>query len=178
LNPEHPPARLKAQLAKCEARVCLTNVASLAAALENNVRIIHFETDAGLLAAESHSNPDVAVTADDIAYVIYTSGSTGTPKGVAVRHRNLVNYTQFMLERLGVEGPLQFATVSTISADLGNTCIFPSLFSGGCLHILRHDVALAPRLFSDYVSRHAIDVLKIAPSHIQALLSDDNHVIV
>ena len=175
LNPEHPPARLKAQLAKSEARICLTNVASLAEALEADVRIIHFETDALLLGAEARSNPDVEVTSDDIAYVIYTSGSTGTPKGVAVRHRNLVNYTQFMLERLGVEGPLQFATVSTISADLGNTCIFPSLFSGGCLHILRHDVALESRLFSDYLSRHAIDVLKIAPSHIQALLSGDHY---
>jgi amino acid adenylation domain-containing protein len=175
LNPEHPPARLRAQLAKSEARICLTNVATLAEALEANIRIIHFERDAGLLAAEPDANPEIAVTADDIAYVIYTSGSTGTPKGVAVRHRNLVNYTQFMLKRLGVEGPLQYATVSTISADLGNTCIFPSLFSGGCLHILRHDVALGPTLFSDYLSRHKIDVLKIAPSHIQALLSDDNH---
>jgi amino acid adenylation domain-containing protein len=175
LNPEHPAGRLKAQLAKSEARICLTNVAS--EAFEGEIRIIHFETDAGLLADEPRANPDVTVTADDLAYVIYTSGSTGTPKGVAVRHRNLVNYTQFMLERLSVQGPLQFATVSTISADLGNTCIFPSLFSGGCLHILRHDVALEPRRFSDYLSRHAIDVLKIAPSHIQALLSDDNRVL-
>ncbi|HEY0431879.1 MAG TPA: amino acid adenylation domain-containing protein, partial [Pyrinomonadaceae bacterium] len=173
LNPEHPPARLKAQLGKSEARICLTNVASVSEALD--IRIIHFERDTNLLAAEAGTNPDVGVSSEDIAYVIYTSGSTGTPKGVAVRHRNLVNYTQFMLERLAVEGPLQFATVSTISADLGNTCIFPSLFSGGCLHILGHDVALGPTLFSDYVSRHAIDVLKIAPSHIQALLSDDNH---
>ena len=172
LNPEHPPARLKAQLAKSEARICLTNVSTLAEALEPNVQIIHFEKDAGLLATESQANPEVPVSSDEIAYVIYTSGSTGTPKGVAVRHRNLVNYTQFMLQRLGVEGPLQFATVSTISADLGNTCIFPALFSGGCLHILRHDIALEPRLFSDYLARHAIDVLKIAPSHLQALMSD------
>jgi acyl-coenzyme A synthetase/AMP-(fatty) acid ligase/acyl carrier protein len=42
------------------------------------------------------------------------------------------------------------------------------------LHILRQDLALEPRLFSDYVSRHAIDVLKIAPSHLQALLADNN----
>jgi amino acid adenylation domain-containing protein len=173
LNPEHPSARLKAQLAQSEARICLTNVDSLTEALKTDVRIISFESDAGLLAAESDANPEIPVTADNIAYVIYTSGSTGTPKGVAVRHRNLVNYTEFMLKRLDIEGTLQFATVSTISADLGNTCIFPSLFSGGCLHILRHDVALESRLFSDYLSHHKIDVLKIAPSHVQALLSDE-----
>ncbi|HKN82227.1 MAG TPA: amino acid adenylation domain-containing protein, partial [Pyrinomonadaceae bacterium] len=174
LNPEHPPARLKVQLAKSETSICLTNVASITDTLAADVRVIDFERDAGLLKDQPHTNPAVAVSSDDLAYVIYTSGSTGTPKGVAVCHRNLVNYTQFMLTRLRVEEPLQFAVVSTISADLGNTCIFPSLFSGGCLHILPSGVALEPRLFRDYIQAHAIDVLKIAPSHIQALLSDGN----
>ena len=39
----------------------------------------------------------------------------------------------------GVTGggpPWQFAVVTTISADLGNTCVFPSLASGGCLHVV------------------------------------------
>src|SRR5437763_6321448 len=124
-------------------------------------------------AAGPKSNPVIHTNPENLVYVIYTSGSTGVPKGVAVRHRNLVNYAEFILTRLRSEEPLHFATVSTISADLGNTCIFPSLFSGGCLHILTHDVALEPRRFSDYFSRHAIDVLKIAPSHLQAILSDN-----
>jgi acyl-coenzyme A synthetase/AMP-(fatty) acid ligase/acyl carrier protein len=92
---------------------------------------------------------------------------------VAVRHRNLVNYARAILARFDIQEPLRFATVSTMSADLGNTCIFPSLFSGGCLHLLDEDVALEPRLFSDYVSTQQIDVLKIAPSHLHALLSDN-----
>ncbi|HJP93408.1 MAG TPA: amino acid adenylation domain-containing protein [Pyrinomonadaceae bacterium] len=174
LNPEHPSARLNAQLVKSEANICLTNVASIAETLSADIRIIHFERDARLLDDLPHTNPAVAVSSDALAYVIYTSGSTGTPKGVAVRHRNLVNYTQFMLDRMRIEAPLHFATVSTISADLGNTCIFPSLFSGGCLHILPAEVVLESRLFRDYFQQHAIDVLKIAPSHIQALLADGN----
>jgi len=172
LNPEHPSARLQAQLAKSEATIRLTNVAET---LDLRTRIIDFERDARLLQSMPQTNPAVAVSSDFNAYVIYTSGSTGTPKGVAVRHRNLANYTQFILDRLRLEEPLRFAMVSTISADLGNTCVFPSLFSGGCLHILGHDVALEPQRFADYLSQHAIDVLKIAPSHLQALLSDNNH---
>src|SRR5215217_440896 len=172
LNPEHPLARLNAQMEKSQASICLTNTAGIAEALAANGRTIDFERDAELFAIQPGINPGVGVSSDGLAYAIYTSGSTGTPKAVAVRHRNLVNYTEFMLSRLRIEEPLHFATVSTISADLGNTCIFPSLFSGGCLHILRHDVALEPRLFSNYLSRHQIAVLKIAPSHMQALLSD------
>src|SRR4029079_12898241 len=83
---------------------------------------------------------------------------------------SLINYTQFILRRLSVDGPLHFATVSTITADLGNTCIFPALLSGGCLHVLGSDVAMEPRRFEQYVSRRPLDVLKIVPSHLSTLL--------
>src|SRR5918996_340285 len=105
---------------------------------------------------ESESEPQSGVVSGNPAYVIYTSGSTGRPKGVMVQHRNLVNYTHHMCQRFGVvegggESSLQFATVSTITADLGNTCIYPSLLSGGCLHILSYEVATDGARFEEYV---------------------------
>ena len=66
---------------------------------------------------------------------------------------------------------LHFATVSTIGADLGNTCIFPSLISGGCLHVIRYEDSTDSQRFARYARQHSIDVLKIVPSHLQALLS-------
>ena len=81
---------------------------------------------------------------ENLVYVIYTSGSTGVPKGVAVRHRNLVNYSHFITQRLELERfpeGLHFATVSTMGADLGNTCIYPALISGGCLHVISYEVS-------------------------------------
>src|SRR5262249_39947838 len=110
---------------------------------------------------------------EDLVYVIYTSGSTGVPKGVAVRHRNLVNYTEFNLRRLQVSEPLHFATVSTLTADLGNTCIFPCLVSGGCLHLVSYETAMEGEQFAAYLAQHRIDVLKIVPSHINALLASN-----
>src|SRR5207248_394337 len=68
---------------------------------------------------------------------------------------------------------LQFATVSTLGADLGNTCIYPSLIAGGTLHIVSYEMATDPRGFADYVAKYPIDVLKIVPSHLQALLQSD-----
>ena len=174
LDAKQPADRLITQLERAHARICLTNVADIAEALEPHARIIEFAKDAELIRQQPKSRLPVVITSDALAYVIYTSGSTGTPKGVAVRHRNLVSYARAILTRFDIREPVRFATVSTMSADLGNTCIFPSLFSGGCLHILDEDVALEPRLFGDYVSRHQIDVLKIAPSHLQALLSDND----
>jgi amino acid adenylation domain-containing protein len=128
------------------------------------------------ISRESESEPESTVTPENLAYLIYTSGSTGRPKGVMVRHRSLVNYTFEICRRLRlteemVEGGLQFATVSTITADLGNTCIYPSLVSGGCLHIMSYGVATDGMRFEEYLGTHPIDVLKIVPSHLSALLA-------
>ena len=170
LNPDHPQERLAIQLAESNASVLITDGAldqSFAFAVET----IHFHRDRALFEAEPKNNPQAITTSENLVYVIYTSGSTGIPKGVAVSHRNLVNYTQFILRSLQIDGPLHFATVSTIAADLGNTCIFPSLVSGGCLHVLSYDVAIEGELFRDYVAKQPIDVLKIVPSHLNALLT-------
>src|SRR5262249_39168888 len=92
------------------------------------------------------------------------------------RHRNLVNYADFICKRLELEKypeGLQFATVSTLGADLGNTCIYPALVSGGTLHLVSYEMATDPRQFADYVAKHPIDVLKIVPSHLGALLQSE-----
>ena len=119
---------------------------------------------------EPTSNPENKTTTRDLVCIIYTSGSTGVPKGVAARHANLANYIQFIRERLGHPQGWHFATVSTISAILGNTGVFGSLMSGGCLHVIDYETALAPNLFADYVARHPIDLMKIAPSQLNTLL--------
>ncbi len=110
---------------------------------------------------------------DDLVYVIFTSGSTGEPKGVGVRHRNLVNYGSFVQDLLELHlypKGLDFATVSTLTADLGNTCVFGALMSGGGLHVIGPDTASDAEALGQYISANNVDVLKIVPSHLEALL--------
>lgn len=122
-------------------------------------------------AEEAEDNPDRLAHPMELAYVIYTSGSTGVPKGVAVTHLGVSNYTDFLCRTLGAEADLNYATVSTLGADLGNTVIFASLASGGCLHVIEYDTATDGRKFGDYCAKHPIDVLKIVPVHLQSLLA-------
>ena len=174
LNADNPPARLKQQL---EGAAALITESKLAAQMPQFAgTTILLDRDQKRWAAGPKSNPVINTNPENLVYVIYTSGSTGVPKGVAVRHRNLVNYAHFITKKLELEKypeGLQFATVSTLGADLGNTCIYPSLISGGTLHIVSYEMATDPRGFADYVAKYPIDVLKIVPSHLQALLQSD-----
>jgi amino acid adenylation domain-containing protein len=172
LIPDNPKARLAHQLAETKAPVLITEERFLANLPEFSGQIICLGRDAKLLVQEPTSNPDHITRAENMVYVIYTSGSTGVPKGVVVCHSNLVNYSHFISQKLQAsQGALNFATASTLGADLGNTSIFPSLISGGCLHVIEYETAMAGNLFADYVKRHPIDVLKITPAQLSALLS-------
>lgn len=107
----------------------------------------------------------------DVAYVLFTSGSTGTPKGVAVTHGNVAHYTGAIAARLGIDAPLRYAHISTLSADLGNTSLFLALATGGCLHLLDSALRHDPAAMRDYLITHAIAFLKITPSHWNATFS-------
>jgi amino acid adenylation domain-containing protein len=175
LDPEYPLERLALMLEDAGVGVVVTE-----RKLEERLpafwgQTVCMDVEWEKIGAESKSEPESAATPENLAYVIYTSGSTGRPKGVMVRHRSLVNYTHEICRQLGLaegggEVGLQFATVSTITADLGNTCIYPSLLSGGCLHVLSYEVATDGMRFEEYLQRNPIDVLKIVPSHLIALL--------
>ncbi len=174
LVPDNPKSRLGHQLQETAAPIVITQAALLDRLPEFSGKIICLDRDKSSLNSEPATNPGRNNSPADLVYAIYTSGSTGTPKGVAVRHSNLVNYSSFVRSLLNLEkysDGLQFATVSTISADLGNTCIFPALISGGCLHVVGQETAMAANLFANYTGSHPIDVLKITPSHLATLLS-------
>lgn len=171
LNADNPKPRLAQQLVG--ATVLITEQKLLGQMPEMAGTTLCIDTQQDLWRGLPVTNPSANTTPENLAYILYTSGSTGIPKGVAVRHRNLVNYTQAIANRLHLEqypDGLNFATVSTIAADLGNTCIYPALTSGGCLHIISYDVATDSQSFANYNAQHPIDVLKIVPSHLHALL--------
>jgi len=171
LNHEHPVPRLRHQLVETGARAVVTQEPLLARLPDVGLEVVCLDRDRAALDALDASAPEPAGTLDDPVYVIYTSGSTGTPKGVAVTHRNLSNYTQDMIRRLEAEGQaFTFGMVTAISTDLGNTAFFPALASGGTLALVRPEVAADPGAFAARVADEPLDVLKITPSHLGAVL--------
>ncbi|MGD1807088.1 amino acid adenylation domain-containing protein [Dapis sp. BLCC M126] len=136
--------------------------------LNQNIKIIT-KTDENI-AQQPQTNPTSKVSTENLAYILYTSGSTGKPKGVAIEHQQILNYLHGIQEKLQISSTATSAIVSTFAADLGNTVIFPTLCSGGCLHIISQECASDATALANYFQRYPIDYLKIVPSHLSALL--------
>jgi amino acid adenylation domain-containing protein len=175
LLPDLPAARLADQIRESGAKIVVTTSAHQAT-LPSGVRALLLDEDAAVLSALSSSSPSTSATPESLAYVLFTSGSTGVPKGVAVTHANLVHYVRAIAERVeldlsGAAAPWHFATVSTLGADLGHTAVFPALCSGGALHVISTSVATDAARFAQYVSAQPLDLLKITPNHLRALLA-------
>ena len=115
--------------------------------------------------------------AADVAYVLYTSGSTGTPKGVIVEHGQLLNYVAGASRAMELAASRRWALTGTVAADLGNTALFGALYNGACLVVAGSaDMQDAPS-FARFLRTHAIDAVKMVPSHLEALLDGDDAVL-
>jgi amino acid adenylation domain-containing protein/FkbM family methyltransferase len=169
LEPAYPPARLAGMLEEAKVALLLTQEHVAPRCLASLVAAICCDGDWPVVACESEANPRRTTEPTNLAYIMYTSGSTGNPKGVAVEHRQLLNYLNGIVDRLALPSQASFATVSTIAADLGHTVVFASLCTGGALHVISQDRAADAEAMDEYFRHHAIDCLKIVPSHLAAL---------
>jgi len=171
IDPQYPRGRVGYMLQDCGASVLLTQ----AALVENSESeltgcvVVKLDSEWDRIAAQSEENVQVEVESGNLAYVIYTSGSTGSPKGVSVEHRQIVNYVKAVTDELDLASVKSFAMVSTFSADLGNTVLFPSLATGACLYLVSAERASDPEGLADYFLHHSVECLKIVPSHFAAL---------
>ena len=100
---DHPKARIAHQLAEVGAPVLVTLEKHLRDLPEFSGTMLCLDRDQAQLEALPNTNLERRAKPDSLAYIIYTSGSTGVPKGVELRHRNLVNYTRALCERLALE---------------------------------------------------------------------------
>lgn len=171
LDPVLPQDRLMFMLEDAGVSLLLTQERLLDLLPHGEAGLVCLDTDWHAISRESEDDLISGVTSENLAYVLFTSGSTGKPKGVAVEHRQLLNYVDGILKRLDLPADATFATVSTLAADLGNTAIYPSLCTGGCLHVVSQERASDPDALAEYFGRYSIDCLKIVPSHLLALLN-------
>jgi amino acid adenylation domain-containing protein/non-ribosomal peptide synthase protein (TIGR01720 family) len=170
LDLSHPGARLRQLVDEASVEVVIS-AGETPSWLGPQTRALDLSALRASLEAQAHPRLSLEVAPTDLAYVLFTSGSTGRPKAVAIEHRSIVNYLLGLAERLSLPENARYAHVSTFSADLGNTVLFPPLCLGGTLHVLSEEQSRDPEAAATYMAEHAVDCLKIVPSHLSALLA-------
>ncbi|MGX9568124.1 amino acid adenylation domain-containing protein [Pseudomonas sp. CFBP 5748] len=172
LDPVQPPQRL-AQLLQDSGATLWVTLAEAPEMDADLARLVLSTADLSALASEdglgeSLSQPHLP------AYLIYTSGSTGQPKGVPVTHGNLAHYASAIGQRLQAKPGSRWATLATVAADLGLTCVFAALNAGDPLILPPASLTFDPPGWADFLDEQPVDCLKIAPSHLRGLLALDD----
>ena len=105
----------------------------------------------------------------DLAYVMYTSGTTGNPKGVMVGHSNVNNEILSQLSMIPLDSSDKSLLTANYTFDTSVECMYMSLFSGGCLHIINKSSLLDSNYVQEYIENSAITVLNTTPSYLSSL---------
>ena len=170
LDPVFPQDRINYILSDSQVSVLLTCSAMKDRVSAPGVHVVCLDTIQDLLDTRDSSNLPNFATIENRVYTIYTSGSTGRPKGVVVEHRQIVNYQYGIWNRFGLRPGMHYLMLQPLAVDSSNTVLFPSICGGGTLHTMARAQGSDPYAVQSYCQRHRIDVLKIAPSHLAALL--------
>src|SRR6266404_1439831 len=170
IDPSFPKDRIEFILEDSGVSVLLTLNAIRKRLTASGINVFCLDEDAKLLTAYDDANLQSNVTIENQAYTIYTSGSTGRPKGVVVEQRQILNYLYAILNRFELKPGAQYAMLQPLAVDSCNTVFIPSLCAGGTLHVMPHDQAADPYAVLEYFRHNRMEVLKIAPSHLSALV--------
>ncbi len=175
IDPIYPKPRIRFMLEDVQVSHIVTQASVVNDLPEmDDVEIICLEEYREKIARHRKENPPLSVGPNNLMYTLFTSGSTGQPKAVAVSHRNYLNYLLGAMNRMGIDGPLTFAMVTTLAADLGTLMWWSAFAFGGDVHLLSYDRVSDAEAFAAYFRQYTIDVLKLVPSHYENLLAVPN----
>ncbi len=165
LDPTSPRGRLAFLVQDVQPSVLLTQERLLPRLPEHKARVICLDTNWEVLSAEDTGNIHSDVEPDNLVYVMYTSGSTGTPKGILIRHKSLVNYTQYTCDRYKIQPGERMLQFASINFDVSAEEIYCCLISGATL-VLRTDAMLSSvATFLETCSTWGITVLDLPTAY-------------
>ncbi|MGW1430239.1 amino acid adenylation domain-containing protein [Streptomyces sp. NPDC002431] len=171
LDPAHPPARLRAQLAAAAPALLIRFQEAGAppeAITDSGVRV----ADAGrLLGAPAAATPEPSRTSapsasgpERPAYIMFTSGSTGPlPRGVLGGPAPLAHFLDWYVPAFGLGPDSRFALLAGLGHDPLLRDVFAPLWAGGELHVPGTELIGNPLSLLHWLAERRITVLHLTP---------------
>lgn len=115
--------------------------------------LTHALVQAGIMVHSAPERPSGATvsgapSADQTAYILHTSGSTGTPKGVAIRHRQVLTFLGYAIDRYEIGPGSRLSANFNLTFDLSLFDYFGAICSGGTMVLPRGRETLLPATYA------------------------------
>jgi amino acid adenylation domain-containing protein len=168
IDPEEPELRAREVLRDAGARIVLMDGEPEPWVLADHacLQVREFREDT----VPVSEGPPVAARPDALAYIVYTSGSTGKPKGVEVPHRGLANLAQWHQETYDLQSSDRSSLVAHVGFDASVWEVWPTLISGGSLHVVPQEVRLDPGALSGWLAEAEIHLSFLPTTLAEAVL--------
>ncbi|MBQ9629943.1 MAG: amino acid adenylation domain-containing protein [Synergistaceae bacterium] len=129
--------------------------------------ILYDEAQKNAINYEGIENAKNRIIDTDILYVLFTSGSTGIPKGAIISHRNLIDFTEWLAEKLHFNNETVFANQSPFYFSMSVVDIYQALRAGGSDFIVPEILFNQPAKLMHYLDEHKVSYINWVPSILQ-----------
>lgn len=102
----------------------------------------------------------------DPVYCLYTSGSTGVPKGTILTHRNVLAYSEWVVNEFSFDERTVFANQTPFYFSMSVTDIFSTLRVGATLVMIPKQYFSFPIQLVELMNRHYVNTIYWVPSAI------------
>ncbi|WP_413176159.1 amino acid adenylation domain-containing protein [Anabaena azotica] len=162
LDPNYPPERLNYMVADSQMSVILTHsslLPHLLSTLEQaQTKIICWDQDLEIIAAQSLHDPINNVQPGNLAYVIYTSGSTGQPKAVLIQHSALLNLVFWHLNNFEIKSSDRTTQLAGTAFDAAVWELWPYLVAGASIYLIKSEFLLSPKTLQEQLISQNITI--------------------
>lgn len=170
LDTKSPPQRIKNILANLKPVLVITSQALLATVVgfgvaESEVVVIDTVLDDSVAIDDTGiaARLDRVIDTDPLC-IINTSGSTGTPKGVALHHRSIIDFMDWVMTTLGLDGSERIGSLSPFYFDIYTLELYLSWAKGSTLVIIPDDLPTFPAKLVAYLAEQEVSFIFWVPT--------------